>query len=103
RTSRLCPYAVASAPPPSSVEHHESGGSPIGGDPPGTLYPRGSYVLSSTDSSTWTFARGFVRKLYHSSSRVQVFPSLRVAAVWRSSTFIVAVWNCALTPATPGW
>src|SRR4029078_9889244 len=101
RTSRLCPYAVASAPPPSSVEHHESGGSPIGGEPPGTLYPRGSYVLSSTDSSTCTLGRGLVRKLYHSSRGGTRLGSAFVAAVWRSSTSIVATWNCEFTE--PGW
>src|SRR5215208_6454566 len=41
------------------------------GEPPGTLYPRGSYVFSSTVPSTRTLGRGLVRKLYHSSVRTQ--------------------------------
>ncbi len=39
--------------------------------------------------------------MYHSSSRVQRFGRRFVAALRRSSTFTVAVWNCSFT--LPGW
>src|SRR5215213_7131453 len=73
------------------------------GEPPGWLYPRGSYVFSSTVVSTRTFGRGLERKLYHSSVRVQRFGNSAFAGLLRPATFIVASWNCWLTPATPGW